>query len=416
MEGRGGPIDAQSGRPSHAPKRVLVVLGVLSAFGPLSIDLYLPALPSIGDDLGVGASSVQLSITACLIGLALGQLIAGPTSDRHGRRGVLLVGVVAFAVCSLLCAIAPTVEVLVLFRLVQGLAGAFGIVIARAMVRDLFPGSSVNRIFSRLTLVSGLAPVVAPVVGGQLLHVMDWRGLFLVLAGIGVCIVVASYVVLPETLAPQDRHGHHNAVGRAPVLATLLRDRRFMGYAFAGGFAGGVLFAYISASSFVVEDIHRGSAQLFSAIFALISVGIVACGQLNARLATQAREGSLLAAGLGACWLGSAACLACVVLDLPLGSLAVAWLVAIAPMGIIQPATMALGLASYGHAAGTAAAVLGTLQFLLGALISPLVGVAGEDSAIPMAVVMVSLSSAAIACFLTTRAPVRPRTPVAHSD
>jgi len=167
--------------PARPPAYMVVVLGLLTMFGPLSLDLYLPALPQLADDLATSASAAQLSITACLVGLALGQLVAGPLSDRLGRRRPLMVGLLAYLFASIACALAPSVEVLVALRFIQGLAGAAGIVISRAIARDLYSGRALMIFFSRLLLIAGLAPVIAPILGGQLSRIMDWRGIFLVL-------------------------------------------------------------------------------------------------------------------------------------------------------------------------------------------------------------------------------------------
>jgi DHA1 family bicyclomycin/chloramphenicol resistance-like MFS transporter len=192
---------AERARP---PARTVVVLGMLSMFGPLSLDLYLPALPELADDLNASASAAQLSITACLVGLAVGQLVAGPLSDRLGRRRPLIVGLVGFLLASVACALAPSAAVLVLLRFIQGLAGAAGLVISRAIARDLYSGRALM-IFSRLILIAGLAPVIAPILGGQLSRIMSWRGIFGVLAGFGAVLLLAGWLGLRETLPPERR-------------------------------------------------------------------------------------------------------------------------------------------------------------------------------------------------------------------
>ncbi|HWI71347.1 MAG TPA: multidrug effflux MFS transporter [Baekduia sp.] len=382
---------------------LLTVLGALSAFGPLSIDLYLPSLPSIGDDLDASASSIQLSITACLVGLAVGQIYAGPLSDRLGRRRVLAAGLVAFVAASALCAAAPSAAVLIGLRLVQGLAGSFGIVISRAIVRDLHEGDEMNRVFSRLMLVSGVAPVVAPLLGAQLLHVMGWRGLFVVLTAVGAAIALAAAVIIPETLPPERRRALADAGHERSPFAAIARDRRFIACAIVGGGVSGVLFAYISASPFVVEDIHGASPQVFSVVFAVNSVAIVLAGQLNGRLLGRVRSETMLRAAVATCAAGAAWCLLAAILALPLAALLPGWLLAIAPMGVVMPNGTTLALAGYGHAAGAAAAVLGTSQFLVGALASPLVGVAGSGTAVPMAIVMTAFAAAAVAAAASIR-------------
>src|SRR5262249_4521802 len=240
--------------PAPAPRLggrawVVLILGALSAFGPLSIDMYLPGLPSLGATLDAPAWAVQLTLTACLAGLALGQVVAGPLSDRFGRRTPLLIGVSAYAAASLACALAPTILALVVLRFAQGVAGAAGIVIARAIVRDMPSGVAAARFFSLLMLVNGLAPILAPVIGGQVLRVTTWRGVFVLLAGIGVVLVAAAAAGLRETLAPADRHPGAIA-DTIRTFGRLLPHPVFPGHPLACGPAFGALFAYISGSPF----------------------------------------------------------------------------------------------------------------------------------------------------------------------
>src|SRR3954471_16215979 len=272
------------GEPVRPPARTVVVLGLLSTFGPLSLDLYLPALPQLADDLNASASAAQLSITACLVGLAFGQLIAGPLSDRLGRRRPLIVGLVAFLLASVACAVAPSVTVLIVLRLIQGLAGAAGIVISRAIARDLYSGRALMIFFSRLLLVAGLAPVIAPILGGQLSRIMDWRGIFGVLAGFGAVLLLAGLFGLNETLPPERRivGGFRRTL---QGYTTLIHDRFFVGCALSSGLAGASMFAYIAGSTFVLQRIYGMSPQGFSFVFGGISLGLVAAAQGGARIA-----------------------------------------------------------------------------------------------------------------------------------
>ena len=236
------------------------MLSVLTIFGPISMDLYLPVLPALTRELGASTSAAQLTVTACLIGLALGQLIAGPVSDRYGRRRPLLVGVAAFVVASLLCAIAPTVAMLVLARFVQGLAGAVGIVIAQAACRDLYSGAKLMRYYGRLTVLGGLAAVVGPVVGGQLATITDWRGTFVFLAVCGVLIFLLSVGLVRETLPPARRHS--GGLGHSMrVFRRLLNDRVLVGAVLITGLTNAALFAYLSGATFVLQGIYGLSPQ-----------------------------------------------------------------------------------------------------------------------------------------------------------
>jgi DHA1 family bicyclomycin/chloramphenicol resistance-like MFS transporter len=395
-------------RPDRTPHRrtgllVTFLLGSLTAVPPLAMDMYLPSLPEVTRSLHAPAATVQLTLTACLAGMALGQLVVGPMSDRWGRRRPLLAGLAVFVVATVLCALAPTVETLVAFRLAQGLAGAAAIVIARAVVRDLYDGMAMARFFSTLMLISGVAPIVAPLIGGQVLRVTDWRGVFVVLTVIGVLIGVLAWTRLPETLEPGQRHS--GGVGEAlRAMRGLLADRAFTGYMLTGGFAFAALFAYISASPFVVQEIYGASPQTFSLLFGVNSVGLVVVGQINGKiLVGRVSLDRVLGIGLTIVITAAGALLLMslgVFGDVGLGPVAVALFVLMSAMGITMPNTQALALMRTRHAAGSASALLGTTSFLVGAIASPLVGVAGEDTAVPMAVVQLASALVALACFM----------------
>ncbi|MFC7841553.1 multidrug effflux MFS transporter [Streptomyces sp. NPDC057382] len=394
-------------RPDRTPHRrtgllVTFLLGSLTAVPPLAMDMYLPSLPEVTRSLHAPAATVQLTLTACLAGMALGQLVVGPMSDRWGRRRPLLAGLALFVAATVLCALAPSVETLVAFRLAQGLAGAAAIVIARAVVRDLYDGMAMARFFSTLMLISGVAPVVAPLIGGQILRVTDWRGVFAVLTVIGVLIGVLVWTRLPETLEPAKRHG--GGVGEAlRAMRGLLADRAFTGYTLTGGFAFAALFAYIAASPFVVQEIYGASPQTFSLLFGVNSVGLVVVGQINGKiLVGRVSLDRVLGIGLTLVITAAGALLLMslgVFGEVGLGPVAVALFVLMSAMGITLPNTQALALMRTKRAAGSASALLGTASFLIGAVASPLVGVAGEDTAVPMAVVQLAAALVALGCF-----------------
>ncbi|MFE1440823.1 multidrug effflux MFS transporter [Streptomyces sp. NPDC058739] len=385
---------------------VTFVLGGLTATPPLAMDMYLPALPEVARVLHAPAATVQLTLTACLAGMALGQLVVGPMSDRWGRRRPLLAGLAVYVVATVLCAVAPTVEVLVACRLAQGLAGAAGIVVARAVVRDLYDGVAMARFFSTLMLISGAAPIVAPLIGGQVLRVTDWRGVFVVLAVIGVLLLGLVWTRLPETLAPEERH--RGGIGETlRSIRGLLADGPFTRYTLVGSFAFAALFAYISASPFVVQEIHGASAQTFSLLFGLNSVGLVAAGQFNGKvLVGRVRLERVLVAGLAVAVLAAGA-----LLLMSLGvfgatglvPVAAALFVLVTSMGVILPNAQSLALLRTRHSAGSASALIGTSSFLVGAVASPLVGIAGEDTAVPMAVVQLLAAVAALGCLAGRR-------------
>ena len=380
--------------PSTA--RLIVVLGSVNAIGPLSIDMYLPAFPEIARALHTTASAVQLTLTACVAGLALGQLVFGPLSDRLGRRVPLIAAMATYAVASLLCATASSVGALIALRFVQGLAGAGGIVIARAVVRDMRSGAAASRLFSSLMLVTGLGPILAPVVGGQLLALTSWEGIFVLLTVLSGLLAVLVFVALPETL-PAERRSRQGLARTVRTMAELLRDRAFLGYALAGGLTFGALFAYISGSSFVLQRIYGLSPQLFSLAFAMNGLGLIAASQVNARVVERVGPTTLLRRAL-ACVVTSAVALLVVVSvgGLSVWALLVPMFVIVSSLPFVLPNTTALALADHAAVAGTASALLGVIQFMIGAIAAPLVGVAGPDSAVPMGVVMVTLALGAL--------------------
>ncbi|MFI7103586.1 Bcr/CflA family multidrug efflux MFS transporter [Streptomyces sp. NPDC050161] len=382
---------------------VTLVLGGLTAVPPLSMDMYLPALPEVTTSLHSPAATVQLTLTTCLAGMALGQMIVGPMSDKWGRRRPLLAGMVIYVLATALCAIATNVEILIAFRLLQGLAGAAGIVIARAVVRDLYDGVAMARFFSTLMLISGVAPVVAPLIGGQILQVTDWRGVFAVLTVVGVLLTTVVWRTLHETLPPERRHS--GGLGQTlRTMRDLLADRAFSGYLLVGAFAFAALFAYISASPFVIQEIYGASPQTFSLLFGVNSVGLVLVGQLNGKvLVGRVSLNRVLGVGLTLVALAAAALLLMssgVFGTVGLWPMAAGLFVLMSSMGLVMPSTNTLALLRTPHAAGSASALLGTSTFLLGSVASPLVGIAGEHTAVPMAVVQLGCAVLALVSFL----------------
>jgi DHA1 family bicyclomycin/chloramphenicol resistance-like MFS transporter len=362
---------------------LLVVLGALTSFGPITTDLYLPALPDVGDSLGVGPSQVQVTLTASLIGLAAGQAIAGPLSDSLGRRRPLLIGLALFVLSSLGCAVAPSIVVLDVLRLVQGLCGATGIVMARAIVRDCWSGVAAARIFALLMGAVSLGPLIAPTLGAALLGVMDWRGLFVVLAGFGLVLLLGAVVSVPETLPPSARRATSLLV-TLRVGKHLLADRLFAGYTFASGLAFGALFSYISGSSFVYQDVFGVSAQVYGLLFGLNGLALLLASVANHRLQDRYGPSRLLWAGMLTMLVGGALLVVVVVADGGLVAFIVPLWIAVAGVGIIGSNAVALALEPHGAEAGTASAIIGVVQFLIGAIAAPIAGVAGE-SAVPMA-------------------------------
>ncbi|MGY3835891.1 multidrug effflux MFS transporter [Bacillus atrophaeus] len=363
---------------------MVLLLGTLASFGPLSLDMYLPALPQVANDLHTTASLAQLSLTFCLLGLALGQIIVGPLSDMKGRRKPLIVSMVFYALSSILCAYSPSVTFLIIMRFIQGFTGAAGIVIARASARDMYSGKELTAFFSMLMLVNGAAPILAPITGGFVLQFSEWPTVFIILAIIGFFIFIAVTAALPESLPIEKR----TTGGLKETLQTfrlLLGDRSFMGFAFSQAFILTGMFAYISGSPFVLQNIFGVSAQMFSFLFAVNGAGIIAATQITGRLAAKRDERALFTFGLILSIIGSIALLAALALNLGIIAVCIALFVIVSCVGIVTTTGFALAMQKQEKGAGSAAALLGLLPFIGGALAAPLVGIAGEENAWPMA-------------------------------
>ncbi|GIH99906.1 multidrug effflux MFS transporter [Planobispora takensis] len=426
VPGQAGQTAAQGGAAVPAPTpaeaapappdgrrraMLLLVLGALSAIGPLSIDMYLPAFPAIAGEMGAAQAQVQLTLTACLIGVSVGQVIAGPLSDVRGRRIPLMVGIVAYAAASLLCAFSPSVYGLIGFRLLQGIAGGAALVIVRAVVRDLYEGAAIARIFATLMLVSGLAPILAPILGAQLLAHTSWRGIFVALSAGGLVLLTAALSGVRETL-PADKREAGGLKRTLVTFGRLLRSRSFMASALAGGLGFAGMFAYISASPFVLQEVYGASPQTYSLVFAINAFGLTVTAQIGGRLAgRRAEPARLIVIGLVAYVTGAGALVAAVFLGLPLATLVAALFVMMCGAGLVLPGSGALALAGQPpQVAGSAAALLGVLQFALGALAAPLVGL-GDGSAVPMAAVLAGFAVAAFAAFAGLGRPMRAVSP-----
>ncbi|MFC4303196.1 multidrug effflux MFS transporter [Cohnella boryungensis] len=377
---------------------LVILLGSLSAFGPLSLDLYLPALPMLADNLNTSSSYAQLSLTACMVGLSVGQLLAGPLSDLRGRRGPLLIGLLLYAVASLLCAFSPSIGALIALRFVQGLAGAAGIVISRAIVRDMYSGSELTKFFAMLMLVNGAAPIFAPVLGGQLLKGMPWEGLFVVLAAWGLLTLAAVFFGMKETL-PSERRMTGGFRETLTTFRKLLGDRRFMGYALGQALVTAAMFAYIAGSPFVLQNLYGVSPQEFSVFFAVNGLGIILAGQATGRLAPRVGERRLFLAGLWMTLLGGLLLLVMIVASAGLAAILVPLFFVVSSVGIVGAAGFTLAMRDHGHAAGSASALLGLLSFLLGGALAPIVGVAGSANALPMGLTIAAANVGAMLCY-----------------
>ncbi|MEO6089459.1 MAG: multidrug effflux MFS transporter [Umezawaea sp.] len=398
-------------RPQVAPTvlRLALVLGGLTAFGPLSIDMYLPAMPRMAGDLHAADATVQLTLTSFIIGLAIGQLLIGPLSDSLGRRRPLLFGLGLYVVGSVLCAISPTSGVLIAARAVQAVGAAAGLVIARATVRDRYSGVAMARFFSTLMLVNGVAPVLAPVIGAQLLNWTSWRGVFVTLAVIGSVLLAVVALLLPESLPAALRTpARPGAVVR--TYANLCTQRSFIGYALASGLMFAALFAYISGSSFALQGVYGLSPQQFSLVFGFNGVGIILAGGVNRRLVGRFSEQAMLFSGLLLAAVSGLGVLAAVVFGLGLVGLLVPLFFLVSAVGIVLPNATSLALADQARSAGAASALLGVLQFVIGGgLATPLVGLGGPGTALPMAAVIAGFSVLALLLSVAMNRRIRTR-------
>jgi DHA1 family bicyclomycin/chloramphenicol resistance-like MFS transporter len=364
--------------------------------------MYLPAFPGISRDLHADASQVQLTLTSCLTGIALGQLLIGPIGDRLGRRPPLIAGLGAFVVSSVACAFASNIYALATFRFIEGLGGAAGIVISRSIVRDLHAGVALVRFFSTLMLMTGLGPILAPQIGSWTLAFTSWRGIFGVLAALGLILLVTAWWRVPETLAPVHRHSG-SAGSTLRTMLAICRDRAFVGYTLACGLGQAGTFAYIAGSPFVLQRVYGLSPATYGMVFAVNAGGLIAGAQVNGRLAVRRGPSALLTTGL-LTMVAAGAVLVTVVTSGALGLVGVIASMAVFMFGFgfVTPSAMGLGLHRYPQSAGAAAAVFGTVQYLAAAGIAPLAGIAGTADALPMALLMLTLPVAALGARLLT--------------
>ncbi|MEZ0494281.1 multidrug effflux MFS transporter [Kineococcus sp. TBRC 1896] len=409
-----GPLPAggPAGRPvDEVPLRLLVTLALLCAIGPLAVDAYLPTFPDLATDLSTSAARVQLTLTTFMLGMAAGQLVLGPLSDRLGRRRLLLTGTLVTFLAGVVCALTPSIGVLVVARLVQGVAGAAGVVIGRAVVADLATGRAAARAFSTLGVIGGVAPVVAPLLGGLVAGHGGWRGIFALTAVAALVMVVAAWFVVPETLPAERRHaGGAREVAR--TARAVLSRRGYVGYVGTLVLVFGTVFSYVSASPFVLQNVVGLSTGTFSLVFATNALGIAAGGAVSTRALRRFDPSQVLTTGV-LLQLTCAAGLFLTVLALDAWTPAVLVLLwfTVFSVGLVFGNATALAIEQVRFASGTGSALQGALQFTVGALVSPLVGLAGEHSAVPMVTTMLTCTGlAAVMLFLVARPARRART------
>lgn len=375
--------------------RLALLLGLFSTLGPFTIDMYLPAFPQIVEQFGTTASLVQLSLTACLLGLGVGQVVMGSLSDVYGRRKPLLISMALYVAASIACAIAPSIWLLIFARLVQGFVASAGIVISRAIARDMFSGHELTKFFSLLLLVGNLGPLVAPVTGSGVLALSSWIGVFVSLALLGTFLLAMTKWSLKETL-PVERRSPSNIAQQLRNYVSLLRDRSFTGYMLAQGVMIAGVFAYVSGTPFIYQNIYGVSPTVFAMLFGSNGITLIIGSQLVGRMSHRVSEQTFLRLGL---WLASAASIAVLLVGIfhgPLYALVIPLIFFVGAIGITSTAAFPLAMESQGNMAGSAAALMGVIPFLLGAVVSPLVGIAGEDTAVPLGVIILSTSAAAM--------------------
>ena len=386
---------------------LIVFLGVMSAMAPLSTDMYLPALPTVQNDLGISASVAQMTLTMTLIGMAVGQVFLGPISDRYGRKVPLLIGMILFTIATAGCVLAENIWLFLLFRFLAGFAGSSGIVIARAIARDVCEGAELTRFFAILMMVNGLAPILAPVLGGQILLFTSWRGVFIVLVVVGI-LQAGATMVYKETLPLADRITNlGDSFWKFPQL---LKDRYFLGHCLLQCFIFGAFFSYLAGSSFVFQNIYAVSPQMYSLIFGGIGVGLMLAGMLPARLAGRVPDVVLLKYSILVPLAGSIFLLGGFLAEMPIWYTVLVLFVTVVPLSVIGAASFSLALSRQGKNAGSASALIGFFSMILGGCMMPVVGIAGDHTAVPMGIIMVIGYALGVLCYYTMIAPAHRET------
>ncbi|GGH78782.1 DHA1 family bicyclomycin/chloramphenicol resistance-like MFS transporter [Pullulanibacillus pueri] len=380
---------------------LVFLLSALGILGPLNIDMYLPRFPNIVSDLGTNDSFVQLSLTACLIGFAVGQMVVGPISDSQGRRKPLMVSISLFVLASLLCAFSPNIVILVMARLLQGLTASAGLVLSRAVVRDVFSGREMTRFFALLMVINAIAPMIAPMTGGALLLLpfASWHTIFFFLSFLGLLIVTLVAFKLKETL-PQERRIPSSIGTSFRTMGGLLKDRSFMGYTLTVGFVHGGSFAYVSGTPFVYQNIYHVSPQVFSILFGINGLAIISGSFIIGRLGGIIHERSLLRTAVMTAVLATMLLLIMTMIKGPLAVLVILIFIYMTTMGMITTSTFTLAMENQGHHAGSASALLGMLPLFIGSIVSPLVGL-HEATAVPMGIILFGTSSIGTIAFFT---------------
>ena len=375
---------------------LVVFLGMLTAITPLATDLYLPALPIMPSELNTTASNIQMTIGIMTFGVALGQLFGGPISDTMGRKLPLIVGNLLCVISGIICAYAPSIEILLLGRFLQGLTGSVGVVIAKAIARDFASGQELTKLFALLMMVNGLAPVLAPLVGGQLLLFTTWRVIFIILALFSAILLVGS-LLFRESL-PKEKRITGGITTSVKNYLTLMKDNPFLGQTLIQFFAFGAFFSYISGSSFVYQNIFQLSAQEFSYLFGINSCGIILASAISGRVSNVVTSRQLLTFSLWQLTIGSLLFLVAMILEWSLIPVTIILFFTVCTVSLFGSASFSMAMTKYGKMAGSASAILGFANMFSAGIVSPLVGIGGEYTGIPMGITMLVCAALSLLC------------------
>lgn len=375
---------------------LVIFLGMLTAITPLATDLYLPALPIMPGELNTTASNIQMTIGVMTFGVAIGQLFGGPISDTMGRKLPLIIGNLLCVISGIICAYAPSIEILLLGRFLQGLTGSVGVVISKAIARDFASGQELTKLFALLMMVNGLAPVLAPLVGGQLLLFTTWRVIFVILALFSTILLVGSFL-FRESLPKEKRIT--GGIGTAVKnYIKLIKDKPFLGQTLIQLFAFGAFFSYISGSSFVYQNIFQLSAQEFSYLFGINSCGIILASAISGRISNVITSKQLLTFSLWQLTIGSLLFLVAMLLEWPFIPVTIILFFTVCTVSLFGSASFSMAMTSYGKMAGSASAILGFASMFAAGIVSPLVGIGGDHTGIPMGITMLVCAALSLLC------------------
>ncbi|WKA59379.1 Bcr/CflA family efflux MFS transporter [Planococcus shenhongbingii] len=378
-----------------------LLLSMLGILAPLNIDMYLPSFPLIAEELNAHVSLVQMSLTACLIGLAVGQIIIGPLSDSQGRRKPLIISIFLFALSSLLCAIAPTIELLIIGRFLQGLTAAGGVALSKAVVSDVFTGREMTKFFALLMVINAVAPMAAPIAGGAILALpfAGWESIFYFLGFLGLVMAVIIIFRLPETL-PKEERMPSSLGASVRTMGSLMKTRPFIGYALVAGMIHGGSFAYVAGTPFVYQEIYGVTPQTFGLLFGINGIAMILGSYIIGKFGGIVSEHRLLQ---GAVFLASGATFLLLIMTIvegPLASIVTLIFIYMIAVGMTFTSSFTLAMHGQGHRAGSASAVVGMLPLVIGSLVSPLVGI-NETSAVPMGAILFGSSVLGLIVFFT---------------